>query len=353
MDKKSYNEKIRKESMIYIIINHINKVMFYKLKREGNCYSINNELGKKNFAALDYFSKEEIDAVFDFAYKMTFGKEGEHKGIRTGGTHDRCMGGKFADTFQGKLGELAVFKQASKLGLNPSALDYTVGGLGYWDHMDMTINGRNVSIKSTKERGQLLLLETGDWDNEGNYRHAKDENGSVVPVSYDFNIFARISPVCEYILKDNNLFESNDVSYDQLRAVVGDDWAYDIPGFITKEDLCDLIADGYILPKNSYLSLNGKKYTRMDAENYYVRAADMHSLSQLPEYILKRKYKITIAETWSFVFDIAADNFDEALATAKRVYKNGELNFESGDVVSRKLMCESVDTDEKTDWIEF
>lgn len=227
------------------------------------------------------FSAEEITEVFDFAYDMTFGGLGD--------LHDntfRSRGEKFANLFQGKLGELAVFNELNRLGMNPSDPDYTVGGLGYWDHIDISINERAASVKSTKHIGQLLLLKTSDWDENGDYRYAMDRNQNIVPVSYDFNIMTRISPSCEKILRDSNMLNSDTAERECLQALISLDWQYDIPGFITRDDLRFLINENYILPQNAYYraSDNGN-YTRMREENYYVRIADMHDLSELTNII--------------------------------------------------------------------
>ena len=50
-----------------------------------------------------------IEKTFDFAYDMTFNKQGEHRNHRSGGTHVRRQGEIFADTFQGKLAEFAIY----------------------------------------------------------------------------------------------------------------------------------------------------------------------------------------------------------------------------------------------------
>lgn len=257
--------------------------MFYKLKHNlDGSYMINSDFGRLRYNRIGAFSNEEVDSIFDFAYRMTFGGEGEHRGRRTGGTANRTNGQKFANTFQGKLGELAVNKELSRLGLNPSQPDYTVGGLGFWDHFDMIVNNRQVSIKSIKYFSQLLLLETGDWDESGRYLHGMNANRNIIPVQYDFVFLSRINPSSEDTLSHHHLLYSDRVNRNDLSDIIlSNEWGYDIPGFITCDELIYVIQHRHIIPAHSMFSPNGRRYTEIEAENYYVRAADMHSLNEI------------------------------------------------------------------------
>lgn len=58
-------------------------------------------------------------------------------------------------------------------------------------------------------------------------------------------------------------------------------WEYDMPGFITSDELTEIIKQNHIIPQKSIL--NGR--THMDAENYYVQAGDLHPISQLKDKI--------------------------------------------------------------------
>lgn len=257
--------------------------MFYKLKHNHDgSYTINNNLGRLHYNRIGSFLNEEVNSIFDFAYRMTFGGEGAHRNMRTGGTANRTNGQKFANTFQGKLGELAVYKELCRLGLNASQPDYTVGGLGYWDHFDMIVNDRQVSIKSIKFFSQLLLLETGDWDDNGRYLHGMDANRNIIPVQYDFVFLSRINPSSEDTLSHHHLLYSDRVNRNDLSDIIlSNEWGYDIPGFITCDDLIYVIQHRHIIPAHSMFSPNGRRYTEIEAENYYVRAADMHSHNEI------------------------------------------------------------------------
>ena len=113
----------------------------------------------------------------------------------------------------------------------------------------------------------MLLLEENDWD----------ENACYLPSQkcYDFTFLIRMNPFCEDLLRRNRLLFSDDINKDFLyNIIINEKWQFDIPGFITKFDLIDIIQNKYIIPKNALL--NGK--TKMDASNYYVQSGDMRSL---------------------------------------------------------------------------
>lgn len=84
-------------------------------------------------------------------------------------------------------------------------------------------------------------------------------------------------------MKENRLFYSEYADYMFLRDLLTTlDWKANLTGYISREQLVDeVIRERHILPKNSLLNGN----TRMDAENYYVQAGDLNSISELIAYI--------------------------------------------------------------------
>lgn len=238
---------------------------FNKLDVSGTSYFINSRI---SFEPIGTFRPETVRKVFDFAYEMSFGKGGEHRDHRSGGTHHRRNGEIFANTFQGKLAECAIYNHLYEH-CNISAPDFATYGLGEWDKADFYIDNHKVSIKSTKSFGNLLLLETKDWNENGVYL-PNDE-------AYDFTFLVRMNPYCEDILRTRRLLYSDTVDFKELYAVIGtNSWGYDIPGFVTLEDLKYVIKNNFVLPQGSML--NGK--TRMDAENYYIQSGDMRSINE-------------------------------------------------------------------------
>ncbi len=238
---------------------------FHKMKIENDSYSICH---KKSFSPLGSFKEDTINIVFNFAYDMTFGNEGEHRDHRSGGTHIRKKGEIFANTFQGKLAECAVYNQLHKT-TDITKPDFETYELGKWDSADLFVKNKKISIKSTKSYGNLLLLETKDWDSEGVYLPNKE--------AYDYTFLVRLNPYCEDIMRKSRLLYSNSANREALRKIICSvNWEYDIPGFVTLDELKYIINNSFIMPKNAMLNGN----TRMDAENYYIQSGDMHKVDE-------------------------------------------------------------------------
>ena len=63
--------------------------------------------------------KDYVNETLDFAYAMTFGKDGEHRKYRSGGSHTRKNGEVFCDTCQGKLAEYFVYQKLTSTWAGP------------------------------------------------------------------------------------------------------------------------------------------------------------------------------------------------------------------------------------------
>lgn len=218
--------------------------------------------------------KESIEKCFDFAWGMTFGKEGEHRDHRTGGSKKRRNGEIFINTFQGKLAELGIYNVFSSVKKKLERPDFNFYGLGEWDDVDIEYDDKFFSIKSTKFYGNLLLLESKDWDDNGRYI----PNKGIAHEQYDFFVLVRISPDGESIMKRNKLLYCDGLEKEELKKIIiSETWKYDIVGYITGNHLIEIIKNKLILPKGS--TLNQK--TKMDAENYYVQAGDLLDFEEL------------------------------------------------------------------------
>ena len=207
---------------------------------------------------------------FEFAWKMTFGHEGEHRNHRTGGNHNRKKGEIFINAFQGKLGECAIYNQFYSI-IPLEKPDFETYGLGKWDKFDFSYDNISFSVKSTSFFGNLFLLESADWDIEGKY---KPNN-----TGYTYHILTRISPDGKQLMKSKRFLYSDEINKFTLKdLIMSNTWEGEVTGYITNDDLKEIIRDRYILPKGSFL--NSKK-TKMDAENYYVQAGDLKDISNL------------------------------------------------------------------------
>lgn len=225
-------------------------------------------------------SNKDVMECFEFSYEMAFG-EGQHRNIRSGGERKRKAGEIFIDTFQGKAAEYAMYRYLLGHGIETTKPDLSIEGYGIWDSFDLEYGNLHIAVKSTKFYGNLLLLETRDWDENGEYIPNREMGIN----KYDMLILIRISPDAEAEMKNKVLLYEEKCEKILLQDLLYNlKWKYNIAGYVTNKDLVRLIQKKYILPKNSLL--NGK--IRMDAENYYVQAGDMRSGKEL---ILKLKSK--------------------------------------------------------------
>ena len=248
-----------------------------KLRKEGNSYFIEY---RKNFESNLVFKNSTIERVFNFSYAMTFGNDGEHRDHRTGGILNRKKGQIFINTFQGKLAELAIYNEFYTLNIDAynrlSPPDFDVYELGDWDDSDIILDNLKFSVKSTKHYGNLLLLEKRDWNTGGEYIPNINSKKNYL---YDFFILVRIKPDGEKMMKDNKILYSNDsIKKEHLQDIINaSKWEYDLPGYITRENLKEIINNNFTLPQHTLL--NGK--IPMDADNYYVQSGDMLDLKAL------------------------------------------------------------------------
>lgn len=218
-----------------------------------------------------------IQLASDFAMRMTYLGEGQHKATRSGGLHKRNHREIFSDTFQGKLAEFALLQILSpyldKSYLEPSLI---AAPLGYWEESDVLGPGISIEVKSTKPFGNLLLLEKENWNSSGEYRHGTD--GSATRISHVALI--RISPsIHEHAKMLEQKYMTGKVDKVGLtNELLNQKWSFDIAGFATREDLKQVFKSQQLLRQGSMLGHNG---IRMDADNYYIQTGDLGPLSEL------------------------------------------------------------------------
>ena len=241
-----------------------------KMTIVGNSYI--NEFRKRFIE--NTIPSDLLNKVLDFAYEMCFG-EGHHRHHRTGGQVNRKAGEQFCNTFQGKLAEVVLRKYLLSQGLECGEPDFAVFGEGIWDDTDLIVNNKSLSVKSAAFFSNLLLLESQDYDQNGNY---KPNLAIGATASYDYYILVRIKPDIKSLFRGARLMYSNDISKEVIKEIVfGQSWSYDIAGWISHEEFVSVIRNGHIIPQNALL--NDK--IRMDASNYYIQSGDMHDISEL------------------------------------------------------------------------
>ena len=218
---------------------------FHTLRFEGNSFFINQ---KTPFSPIGKISSKGTNRAKIFANKMTFQKEGEHREHRTGGTISRPMETIYRDTFQGKLAEVAFYEYLQLNKIESNTPDFRTYKKGKWDSFDFIAGNKKLNVKSTKHFGNLLLLESGDWNDDAEYV----PNLGTKDCIYDFFILIRIN---------------------------SDNLTYDIPGFIERKEFREIIINRQIVKKSSLL--NGKM--PLDAENYYIQSGDLTEIELLKE----------------------------------------------------------------------
>ena len=228
---------------------------------------------RKDFV-LNQIPKEMLEDVKNFAYEMCFGS-GHHRRHRTGGQIIRKAGEQCCNTFQGKLAEVVLRYFLISHGLSCGLPDFDIYGEGIWDDSDLTVNGKTLSVKSAAFFSNLLLLETKDYDDNGNYLPNLNIGATA---SYDYYILVRIKPDIKNLFRKQRLMYSNEVSKSTIDRILNQEsWYYDIAGWISHAEFVSIIRDKNIIPQNALL--NGK--IPMDAENYYVQSGDMHPIEDL------------------------------------------------------------------------
>ena len=244
---------------------------FEKLKQgENNSFFITK---RKSFEAL-YDLSGSAETVFEFAYGMTFGKKGGHRDYRTGGELKRKNGELFINTFQGKLAEFGIWKFFSEKNTALPEPDVNMWAKGKWDDTDLIVSGKKINVKSAAHFSNLLLLETKDWDADGHYIPNKEKGTD----AYDYFILSRLKPDGKALMKNAKLFSADEADKDVLKKLIlTQQWKFDIAGFISSEELKNLIAEKFVLPQHALLE--GR--IKMDAENYYCQSGGMHNINEL------------------------------------------------------------------------
>lgn len=222
----------------------------------------------------NFVNQSHVIEVLDFAYDMTFGYKGEHRNYRSGGKHFRKNGEIFCDTFQGKLAEFFFFETLTKMGFNCPKPETEKWQKGKWDDQDFIVNNLKISIKSMAFFSNLLLLETKDWDSEGNYIPNKNK--------YDLFVIIRLKPDLKSVFRTKRILYSNYINKEEVQNVIKTiKFEADIPGFVDHQKLVEIIKERQILPQNALL--NGR--IKMDAENYYILSKDFTKLKNIETLI--------------------------------------------------------------------
>ena len=128
--------------------------------------------------------------------------------------------------------ECALHKYLQGYQLDTSGVDFSVFGKGKWDTVDLACNNNKIAIKSTKHFGQLLLLETKDWDENGNYIPNEDTNTG----EYDEIVLMRIRPNIDDVIKQGDRLGKVKENYNGI-VMDADNYYVQVTNMRKKEEL--------------------------------------------------------------------------------------------------------------------
>ena len=165
----------------------------------------------------------------------------------------------FINAFQGKLAEYAVYNYfAQNDDITVSIPDLSQSKKGKWDSNDLMIDDDYITIKSTKQQGNLFLLEVKDWDSNATYIPNKDKDNQGV---YDYFMFVRIAPAAKDIFKG---IKNNSQKEYKLKAEKTI-WKPNIVGFLPAYIVKEYIKQGFIIKRNDYFKLPGVRSDKVFA----------------------------------------------------------------------------------------
>ncbi|MGG3915996.1 hypothetical protein [Rossellomorea vietnamensis] len=249
-----------------------NKVYPMRVERDqrgNNIYKYTKPFYFSNMGTIKY---EYLIASYAFSYAMSFSEEGHHRRTRSGGSKSRKNVEVFCDAFIGKLGEFAVYQYFKDNGVLLNYPDVSIMGQGEWDSYDFIYKGRKIGAKTTKSIGNLLLLETKDWNQNAQYiPNLKTGNAD-----YDDMLFVRVDSNIVSNLKEKKLYYNNEIDIDILEEEFKKGtYQFDI-SHVPIDTIKLAIQNKLIINKNDYLqSLD----TKMDAQNYYIQSLDMFQIN--------------------------------------------------------------------------
>ncbi len=189
----------------------------------------------------------------------------------------------FLNAFHGKLAEFGICRIFQSKQINIPLPNLDIYKLGKWDNYDFNINQKMLSVKSSAYYSNLLLLETKT------YTEVNDKQNNLL--KFDYHIFCRIFPheQARDIYKSIHPISEKDLQQnldpqklkETLFRCIMKKRMLDIPGYITKSDLEEVIIKyRHIIYQNNYLNKCSDN-NKMDVNNYYVLAKDLRNISTL------------------------------------------------------------------------
>lgn len=170
------------------------------------------------------------------------------------------------------MGEVAFYRWCKNRGKSEiSEIDFDCFDLGKWDSSDFILTKKNnnklkVAVKTTKDFGNLLLLEVKDWQviktetkHEAIYIPNKDKDCRGF---YDYIVLCRV--------KTNLQINPQSLTEDSLEVMAKSlEVKLQVVGMIENKELAEIINSGkYKIYQGDTLNQS----TIMDADNYYIQS---------------------------------------------------------------------------------
>lgn len=166
------------------------------------------------------------------------------------------------------MGEVAFYRWCKNRGKSEiSEIDFDCFDLGKWDSSDFILTDNNnekikVAVKTTKDFGNLLLLEVKDWcvkENKAIYIPNQDKDGRGF---YNYIVLCRV--------KTNLKINPQSLTEDSLEIMAKSlEVKLQVVGMIGNKELVEIINSGkYKIYQGDTLN----KSTIMDADNYYIQS---------------------------------------------------------------------------------
>lgn len=261
-------------------ISYKKEIISSSYDKEGHKYYY--PLRKVFSSEIGIFTRSEIEQATKFAFAML----GNARPSSHGGEREREDWEIFINQLEGKLGEIAVFRQALKFGYNPS-LDFTVTSRFSWDKGDLILEKvptnsneadfyekRTVQIKTSKSFSQMMLLEVKDYNIDGTYKHTEDGCDSII---YDSFVAQRLNRSWTNVIKQlKKLFYENDDDI-IVELLVNVQVGYDSAYMIDREKFKEVIQRKQVLRAGEGIATkaNVPKSTIIEVDNYVIPLSEM------------------------------------------------------------------------------
>ena len=251
--------------------------MVLKFNKNTYCFPKGSNCDFKPLRGVSY---SDFKRVFMFAYAMVLGN-GHHRNMRTGGSFTRNKETTFTNVLEGKLGEVSIYREFLKNGINIGYPDLSVMGFDSWDKADINFRNIKMSVKTSKSYARMMLLDKRDYlvTKDGKKVFYRPDEEIV-----DVFLFTRIKSNIINVLKTMRNISTDDYYIRSFykKAII----RFDNPCYVNNKDVLNMIKHKMILPQG--VMLNGK--TIVDADNYYIFINDMKSINNL--YKIIKKYYV-------------------------------------------------------------